>query len=101
MNFFQKWIIDRFLKGYVRKGLDLISGPLNGKKTELTLGLLALLLFFQSMTDVESLKDLMQLVIEQISSVGDVSVESARDVTLIGFLTALFHRLLKKTDDDA
>ena len=103
MNFFEKWVVNKFIKGYLRNGLDMLSGPLNGKKSEIATILIALLYSLQQITGVESINDAIQLIIDQIAALGDTSLDTALNVTL-GALIAVFipHRVLKQLpkDDD-
>jgi hypothetical protein len=95
MNFFQKWIIDKFLKGQISKILSKLSGPLDGKKSPITGGLLVILLIASQAMPNQAVKDLIQAVIDQIAAVGTTSLEDARNVTLAAFLAAVAHRLTK------
>lgn len=102
MNAFRKWFVERFLRRYVRRGLDYLSGPLNGKKSEITLGLLAIILVSENFLGAQALGDIGAMLSSMIAELGNASLEDAKQVTLIAFLTAVLHRFLKiKKGDDS
>lgn len=95
MNWLKEYILGKFLNGYIKGFLDWVSGPLNGKKSEITLGILALIMAVHGTTDAGTLKEALEFLMNQIANVGNVSLDEARNVSLVAFLISVFHRILK------
>jgi phosphotransferase system glucose/maltose/N-acetylglucosamine-specific IIC component len=84
----KNWLIEKFLKGYLKDFLDKI--PFNGKKTILSL-LVVVLAIIEAFVP-GSVQGVIQAVIEAILGAG---AEDWRNAGVVGLIVGLLHKVLK------